>query len=126
MSTQLRQWQLRREQILEEMGQIDCLCRGNLSEQYFKSKKGGTTAKRGPYYVLQRWFQGKNLCERIPAEQVEPVRQSVRGFKRFQELADEFVDVSEQITQQTGGLWAVKKNRITPPIKSDSEKRPAS
>ena len=126
MSAQLRQLQLRREQILEEMGAIDQICRGHLSEQYFKSKQDGKTVRRGPYYVLQRWFKGKNLCERINADQLEPVRQGVEGYKRFRQLADEFVDVSEQITQQTGGLSAVKKKRVMPPSRNASKKPPAS
>jgi len=108
------------------MGPIDKICRGHLSEQFFKTKQGGKTVRKGPYYVLQRWFKGKNLCERIPADQLEPVRQGVEGYKRFRQLADEFVDVCEQITQQTGGLSAVKKKRGLPSTKNVSEKRPAS
>jgi hypothetical protein len=76
--------------------------------------------------VLQRWFKGKNLCERVNAEQVEPVRQGVDGYKRFRKLADEFVDVCEQITLETGGLPAVKKKRVLPPTKSVSAKPPDS
>lgn len=111
MSTDLAQLQQRREQILQEMGAIDRLCRGHLSQQFFKSTRGGKPVRQGPYYVLQRWFRGKNLCERIPADQVEPVRQGVEGYQRFRQLADEFVDLSEQITLQTGRLPAVKKKR---------------
>ena len=111
MNADLPQLQQRREQILIEMGAIDRLCRGHLSEQYFKSKQDGKTVRRGPYYVLQRWFGGKNLCERVAADQLEPVRQGVQGYKHFRQLADEFVDLSEQMTLQTGQLPAVKKKR---------------
>ena len=126
MSAKLRQLQLRREQILQEMGQIDQIVRGHLSEQFFKSKKGGKTVRRGPYFVLQRWFMGKNLCERISAEEVAPVRQRVEGYKRFRELADEFVDVCEQITLDAGSLPAVKKKRALPPTRSGSARPPDS
>jgi len=126
MNADLPQLQQRREQILIEMGAIDRLCRGHLSEQYFKSKQDGKTVRRGPYYVLQRWFGGKNLCERVAADQLEPVRQGVQGYKHFRQLADEFVDVSEQITLQTGGLPAIKKKRLLPSSKSSSRKPPAS
>jgi hypothetical protein len=126
MSAQLRQWQLRREQILQEMGEIDLMCRGHLSEQFFKSKRGGKTVRRGPYYVLQRWFRGKNLCERVQADKVEPVRQGVDGYKHFLQLADEFVEVCEQITLETGRLPAVKKKRVSPPTRNDSRKPPNS
>ena len=122
MPTDLTLLQQRREQILQEMGAIDRICRGHLSEQFFKSTRRGKAVRRGPYFVLQRWFRGKNLCERIPADQVEPVRQGVEGYQRFRHLADEFVDLSEQITLQSGHLAAVKKKRPLPPTRSSSAK----
>jgi len=126
MTPELSPLQARREQILHEMGTIDRICRGHVSEQFFKAQRGGKPLRRGPYYVLQRWFRGKNLCERVSAEQLEPVRQGVAGYKRFRQLADEFVDVSEQITLQTGGLPAIKKKRVWPSPKSASRKPPVS
>jgi len=126
MNTDLPQLQQRREQILQDMGAIDRVCRGHLSEQFFKSKQGTKTVRRGPYYILQRWFRGKNLCERVAPDQLEPVRQGVEGYKRFRQLAEEFVDVCEQITLQTGGLPAIKKKRVWPPPKSSSRKPPGS
>jgi Family of unknown function (DUF6788) len=71
VNSNLTQLQQRREQILQEMAAIDRLRRGHLSEQYFKSNHRGKTLRQGPYYVLQRWFQGKNLCERVPAQEVD-------------------------------------------------------
>ena len=126
MTNQPPQLQQRREQILQEMGSIDRVCRGHLSEQFFKSTQGGKTVQRGPYYVLQRWFRGKNLCERVAADEVEPVRRGVEGYKRFRQLADEFVDVSEQITLQAGNLPAIKKKRRWRPPKNGSRKPPGS
>lgn len=123
MPIELPQLQQRREQILQEMGAIDRICRGHLSEQFFKSTQGSKTVRRGPYYVLQRWFGGKNLCERVSSDQLEPVRRGVEGYKRFRQLADEFVDVCEQITLQTGGLPAIKKKRDWPSPRSGSAKR---
>ncbi len=101
--------QQRREQILQEMAAIDRLQRGHLSQQFFKSVRRGKSILRGPYYLLQRWLHGKNLCERIPADQVEPVRLAVEGYQRFQKLADEFVELSEQVTRQAGLLPNGKK-----------------
>jgi hypothetical protein len=126
MTPELTQLQARREQILHEMGTIDRICRGHLSEQFFKSQRAGKPCRRGPYYVLQRWFRGKNLCERVRAEPLGPVRQGVEGYKHFRQLADEFVEVSEQITLQTGGLPAVKKKRVWPSPTSASRRPPVS
>lgn len=126
MTPELSQLQARREQILQEMGAIDRICRGSLSRQMFKARRRGKPIRRGPYYILQRWFAGKNLCERVSAEQLEPVRQGVEGYQRFRQLADEFVEVSEQITLQSGALPAIKKKRVWPSPKSASKKPPAS
>jgi hypothetical protein len=126
MTTDINALHQRREQILQEMGAIDRLRRGHLSQQFFKSTQHGKTVRQGPYYVLQRWFQGKNLCERIAADQVEPVRQGVEGYKRFRQLADEFAEVCEQITLQSGSLPEVKKKRQRRPAKSSSGKPTAS
>ena len=115
-------WQQRREQILQEMGPIDRVCRGHLSEHFFKPIRRGKTVRRDPYFVLRRCWRGKNLCERIPADQVDPVRQGVEGYQRFRQLADEFVDLSEQITLPSGHLAAVKKKRPLPPTRSSSAK----
>ena len=70
-NSNLSQLQHRREQILQEMAAIDRLRRDHLSRQFFQSTRQGKTCRQGPYYVLQRWFNGKNLCERVPAGQVE-------------------------------------------------------
>jgi len=126
MNTDIPQLQQRREEILQEMGAIDRVCRGHLSEQFFKSKQGGKTVRRGPYFVLQRWFQGKNLCERVAADQIEPIRRGVEGYKHFRKLADEFVDVCEQITLQTGNLPAIKKKRGWLSSRNSSGKPPVS
>jgi hypothetical protein len=50
----------------------------------------------------------------------------VEGYKRFRQLADEFVDLCEQITLQTGGLAAVKKKRGWPSSRNNSGKPPVS
>jgi hypothetical protein len=126
MNVNLIPLQQRREQILQEMAAIDRLRRGHLSEQFFKTKRQGKTVRQGPYYVLQRWFQGKNLCERIPADQVEPVRQGVQGYKRFRQLAQEFAALSEELTLLADRLPEAKKKRKPPPTRSSSPKPPAS
>lgn len=126
MNSDLYQLRKRREQILQEMAAIDRLRRGHLSQQFFNSTRDGKPFRQGPYYVLQRWFQGKNLCERIPADQVEPIRQGVEGFKRFQQLAEEFAAVSEKITLLAERVPEAKKKRKPPPSRSSSGRPPAS
>jgi hypothetical protein len=126
MNSNLSELQFRRKQILQEMAAIDRLRRGHLSKQFFQSTRQGKTCRQGPYYVLQRWFEGKNLCERVPADQVETIRQGVEGYQRFEQLAQEFAAVSEEITVQADQIPEVKKEPKRPPNKSGSRKPPAS
>ena len=55
----------------------------------------------GPYFVLQGYLQGQKFSQRVPADQAAAVASGVANYKRFQELADEFVTVTEQLTLQT-------------------------
>jgi hypothetical protein len=100
----------RRDELLQEMAGIDRMQRGCLSEQFFKVNKDGREIIRGPYYVLQRWRAGKNVCERVPAKDVDSVQSSIEGYKRFEKLAEEFVDITERLTRQTGQDQDAKKN----------------
>lgn len=88
-----------RDAVLERMKQIDHLRCGSLSRQFFKSQREGKTVEFGPYFVLQRFFQGKKCSERIPASQAQQVQEHVQNFRLFNDLAQEFTSLSDQITQ---------------------------
>jgi len=88
-------WQQRQE-LLRQMQAIDRLRRGTLSQQYFQTRPGAP--KRGPYYVLQGFFHGKKFARRVPAEQAAQDQADVDNHRRFQALAEQFVTLSEQLT----------------------------
>lgn len=98
MKPNLDQLLHQRQNLLQNMQAIDRLRRGSLSQQFFGSK-AKPTAKLGPYFVLQGFFQGKKFSERIPEDQAGQVRQDVDNYRRFQALAEEYVTLSDQITQ---------------------------
>ncbi len=113
----------KREQILEQIQAIDRLRRGSLSEQFFTRKVQGQELRQGPYFVLQCSLKGCKCSERIPADQAEQTKMEVANYQRFQELAEEFVQVTDQMTQLESGPTHRKKNskrRRLP--KSSSEK----
>lgn len=112
-----------REHLLEQIQSIDRLGRGSLSEQFFTRKVGGQKIRQGPYFVLQCYLKGCKCSERIPVDQAGQVKADVANYQRFQELAEEFVLVTDQITQLENGQGHSKKNfkhRRSP--KSSSEK----
>jgi len=84
-----------RAELLEQMKAIDSLRRGSLSRQFFKYQQDGQTLERGPYFLLQGFFQGKKFAERIPGEQASVVEKQVENYQRFQALAERFLDVSD-------------------------------
>ena len=99
-----------REVLLDQMRSIDRLRRGTLSKQFFKKVRNGATVTSGPYYVLQCIYQGKKYSERISADEAATIGEQVDNYRRFQELADEFVNLTEQLTQLETQNPGAKKN----------------
>jgi hypothetical protein len=121
MNRSAQQLRQKRDAVLQQMGAIDHLRRGTLSRQFFKKRQQGRTVQHGPYFVLQCFFKGKKCSERIPAQQAPQVQEQVSNYQRFQQLADEFVSLSDQITQLEAATAESKKNsspRKSPPSSS--------
>jgi hypothetical protein len=110
MHVSLSQLELRREQILQQIQAIDRLRRGSLSRQFFKKRPAGSKDTQGPYYVLQGYVQGEKFSERVPADQAPQIEPLVANYRRFEELAEEFVTVTDQITRLSQGAPESKKN----------------
>ena len=110
MNASLSQLEKRREQILQQIHAIDRLRRGSLSRQFFKKPRADSQTFPGPYFVLQGYVQGQKFSERVPAQQVQQLQPLVANYKRFEELAEEFVTVTDQITRLSQGAPEAKKN----------------
>jgi hypothetical protein len=99
-----------RDLVLQKMRAIDRLRRGSLSRQFFRSAQGAPAHQRGPYYVLQGYFHGQKFSERVPADQAQQVEQEVANYRRFRELADQFVSLTDQTTRLQDEGKDSKKN----------------
>ena len=99
-----------REEVVQKIQSIDRLRRGTLSEQFFTTKREGKTVRQGPYYVLQCYLKGCKCSERIPADHAQQVRSDVANYQLFQELAEQFVKITDQITRLENGPTDAKKN----------------
>lgn len=122
MRASLSQLEQRREQILQQIQAIDRLRRGSLSRQFFKKTRAKSKTQQGPYYVLQGYVQGQKFSERIPAQQAQQIEPLVANYKRFEELAEEFITVTDQITRLGQGAPEAKKNSKRRSGRSASEK----
>lgn len=116
--------QQERSRILEEMAQIDRMIRGHLSEQTYQVQRGGRTLSQGPYHLLQRREEGKNNCQRVATDELEFIAHAVEGYARFQQLAQRYAALTEQMTWDRQGAEIKKKfQRFWRPI---SRKRPSA
>jgi hypothetical protein len=98
-----------RAQILEQIGRIDSMIRGHLSQQTFVRKGSSGTAAYGPYHILQRHENGANNCQRISQEELEFITQAVQGHARFQELTHRYAELTEQLTWDQQSAQVKKK-----------------
>jgi hypothetical protein len=114
----------KRQAILQQIQSIERLRRGSFSEQIFRRKKEGQTLTYGPYYVLQGFRQGQKFSERIPAKEAPQVTEDVRNYQRFQHLAEQFVDVTDQLTRSQSSKSDAKKNSPSPKSRAKNAKKP--
>ena len=93
----------RRQSILAEMDNIKRMRRGALTEQKRKISKDGRIKDGASCYHLQIWENGKNVTKYIPVAEAQQVKQDAEDYKRFQNLAEEFAKVTEEMTLQSSG-----------------------
>jgi hypothetical protein len=122
MPDSFSQLEQRRDQILQQMKAIDRLRRGSLSRQFFKKPGSASQTSQGPYYVLQGYIQGQKFSERVPADQALQIEPLVANYKRFEQLAEEFVSVTDQLTRLSQTAPDAKKNSRRKSAKSASAK----
>jgi len=105
------------------------LRRGTLSRHFVRRRRGGKTVTHGPYFVLQGYVRGQKFSRHIPAEQAATVAAEVEGYQRFQALADRFVTLSDQMTQEAAAAASPdgKKNsrRKRSPTNASAKPRPS-
>jgi hypothetical protein len=90
------------QSVLQDIAQVQRMERGTLSV----IRQGPA----GPYYNHQCYEEGRNVSRYVPLEQVNAVKEAMEGYRRFQELAEQYVQLMVEKTRaerQTG----VKKKR---------------
>jgi hypothetical protein len=114
-----------RKALLEQMDQIQNMVPGSLSKQYFIRTRQGKKVRLGPYYKLQLWCQGKNLTRYVMAEELPTLRQAIANHKRFEDLCQQFVDLTVAMGQETPAVKKTKsKRRFAPNV--SGKPRPSS
>lgn len=113
----------KRSQILQQMGQISAMEYGSLKAEVRTAKDGSAS---GPYYQHQVWENGKNMSQRIPAEQAAGLQGAIDGRQQFEQLAEEYVETTVQMTRAHQGLLAESKKNSRRSNGKSLPKRPNS
>jgi len=100
----------RRQQILDEMARLERLQRGYLSKQFLSRERNGRKFRFGPYYLLQHGTGKRRVCRRVPADEAVSVKVEVEAWRRFEQLAEEFVEITERMTLEAKREDDSKKN----------------
>lgn len=102
----------KRQQILQQMEQIQRMERGSLQALRHPDQD------RGPYFKHQVWENGQNLTRRIPPDRADALTQAIEGRKEFEKLAEQFIDATVFMTRADASP-ASKKNatKSRPPSK---------
>jgi len=101
----------KRQSLLKQMGEIDTMHRGRLSEEYRERQQNGETIRLGPYYKYQEWKDGRNKSRRIKAEEVEALREGIEGMDKFKALSADYIGTTVELTERRDeGETDSKKN----------------
>ena len=103
------------EDLLKQMACIQHLEKGKLCVM----RQG----PNGPYYNLQRWENGRNVSQYVPADQVATVRENLEAHAQFEALTEQYVQLLSERTRAQR-LAGVKKKRQ--PRNSPSRRKPKS
>jgi hypothetical protein len=105
----------KREQILQQMEQIERMELGSLQSERRPSKRD-PAQQHGPYYKHQVWEQGENFTRRIPANQAEALAQAIAGRKQFEELAVEYISTTVAMTRAESSGRSKKNGTKSRPL----------
>ena len=95
------------ESLLRQIGQIHRMDHGTVSV----IRQG----PHGPYYNHQCYEKGRNVSRYVPTEQVPELEQAIEGYRRFQELVKQYVQLRVEQTRAERQAGSKKRARSPNP-----------
>ena len=92
------------EAMLQQIAQIHHMDRGSVSI----IRQG----PQGPYHNHQCYEDGRNVSRYVPAEQIPELKEAIQGYRRFQDLVEQYVQLVVERTRAERRAGVKKK---TPP-----------
>ena len=109
--TQIQQLRKHRNQLVDELRDLEEIRRGSIVEQYVVARrKDGVKSRRGPYVLYSYKEKGKTVSRRLTKEADIPIYQKqIENFRRFQHITAELLRIGEQISELALRDQEVKK-----------------
>lgn len=104
----------KRQQILQQMEQIQTMEHGSLRSETRPSKRH-PHCDCGPYFKHQVWEEGRNLTRRVPADKAQEMAEAIENRVRFEKLADEFIVTTVSMTRAQATSDSKKNATISKP-----------
>jgi hypothetical protein len=89
------------EAILQQIAQIQRMDHGSISV----IRQG----PHGPYYNHQCFENGRNVSRYVPAQQVPELREAIEGYRQFQQLVKQYVQLRVEKTRTARQAGLKKK-----------------
>jgi len=92
--------QQQRQQLLQQLSDLQELRRGSLTEQFLMVKRqDGSCVKRGPYPLLTRKQGQTTVSQRLTDPALVPLyRRQIQALRQFETVVDGLVRVGEQLS----------------------------
>lgn len=91
------------QSVLQQIAQIQLMDQGTVSV----IRQG----PNGPYYNHQCYEEGRNVSRYVPAEQVPVLQEALDGYRRFQDLVKQYVQLKVEETRAARQAGFKKKTR---------------
>lgn len=123
----------RRQKLLAELAELTAIERGTLYEEYREvpDPNGPGTVRLGPYFKHQCWEEGRNRSMRIPALQIDSLRQDLAQGLQFDAVTKELATLALAESRQRRSLGppavdspAEGKKNSTPRAKPPGGRKP--
>jgi hypothetical protein len=112
-----------RQPLLDQLAELSTMERGTLAEEYREhpDPEGGGTVRLGPYYKHQCWENGRNMSRRIPAAEVDPLREDLQNGQRFEQITSELAAMA--IAEGRSRRAALSERPGPPPSQEKESKK---
>jgi hypothetical protein len=89
-----------REPLVKELAELIEIRRGSVVEQFVEvAREDGSKGRRGPYLLYSYKEKGKTVSQRLTdPQEAATYRRQIAGFRRFQELTAQLVELGECIS----------------------------